>query len=131
MKKEEVPLGSSRVAGLIREGGIEAKRPTCLTAQLRTALASYNVRLNDLSALGALVEAERLPAPGMIICLQRGGAAVFGVMAWVEESQGGVLFDEELDTQLFGAEVDEAERLGRVEPPRDADADRERARRLH
>lgn len=109
-------MGSSRVAGLIRDGGIGATRPRCLTAQLRTAPASYAVRIRDLSALGARIEAERLPSPGMNVCLQRGGAAVFGVMAWVEEGQGGILFDEELDTQIFGAEPDEAGRLARAAP---------------
>ena len=102
-------MGSSRVAGLIREGGTEATRSCWLTAQLRTTSGSYNVRIRDLSALGARVEAERLPTPGMIVCLQRGDAAVFGVMAWMEERQGGVLFDEELETQLFGAGSNEAE----------------------
>ena len=106
-------MGSSRVAGLIREGEIDATRSHYLTAQLRTAPASYNVRIHDLSALGARVEAERLPTPGMIVCLQRGGAAVFGVMAWAEGTQGGILFDEELDAQLFGTDVEEAERLER------------------
>jgi len=107
-------LGSSRSAGLIREGGIEAARPRCLTAQLRTALGSYNVDVHDLSALGARIEAERLPTPGMIVCLQRGEAAVFGVMAWMEDNQGGILFDEELDAQLFGAEAMEAEKASGV-----------------
>jgi len=113
-------LGSSRVAGLIREGGIGATRPRCLTAQLRTALASFTVRIRDLSALGARIEAERLPSPGMIVCLQRGGAAVFGVMAWVEEGHGGILFDEELDAQIFGAEAEEAERFPRAREPGEA-----------
>lgn len=101
-------MGSNRVAGLICEGGEEAATAGCLTAQLRTALGSYNVQIHDLSALGARIGAERLPMPGMIVCLQRGDAAVFGVMAWMEENQGGVLFDEELDAQLFGAQSREA-----------------------
>ena len=108
-------MASSRVAAPNREGGMGTIRPSCLTAQLRTALASFNVRVLDLSGLGARIEAERLPATGMIVCLQRGGAAVFGVMAWAEEGQGGILFDEELDAQLFGAEADEAEQLGRAD----------------
>ncbi|WP_166040553.1 hypothetical protein [Sphingosinicella sp. YJ22] len=107
-------MGSSRVAGLIRDGESGATRARGLTAQLRTAPASYAVRIRDLSALGARIEAERLPSPGMIVCLQRGGAAVFGVMAWVEDGQGGILFDEELDTQIFGAEPQGAERLARA-----------------
>ncbi len=101
------------MAGLSRGGGMSAARPPCMAAQLRTALGCYMVRVHDLSALGALVAADRLPMPGMIVCLQRGNAAVFGVMAWIEDSQGGILFDEELDAQLFGTEVDEVER-----PPR-------------
>jgi hypothetical protein len=106
--EQEEPLGSNRAAGLIRGGGTEATPLRCLTAQLRTALGSYNVQIHDLSALGARIEAKRLPAPGMIVCLQRGEVAVFGIMAWIDENQGGVLFDEELDAQLFGAEPKEA-----------------------
>ena len=108
-------MASSRVAAPNREEGRAITRPSCLTAQLRTALASFNVRVLDLSGLGARIEAERLPATGMIVCLQRGGAAVFGVMAWAEEGQGGILFDEELDAQLFGAEADEVGQLGSVD----------------
>ena len=108
-------MASSRVAAPNREEGRGTVRPSYLTAQLRTALASFTVRVLDLSGLGARIEAERLPATGMIVCLQRGGAAVFGVMAWAEEGQGGILFDEELDAQLFGAEADEAEQLGRAD----------------
>ena len=122
-------MGSSRVAGLIREGGIEATGPHCLTAQLRTALGSYDVQIHDLSALGARIEAERLPTPGMIVCLQRGEAAVFGVMAWMEEKQGGILFDEELDAQLFGAESKEAERAATALKGPSYDIERAKPRR--
>ena len=112
-------MASSRVAAPNREDGLGALRPRFLTAQLRTAPASFDVRIRDLSALGALVEAERLPVPGMIVCLQRGGAAVFGVMAWVEEGHGGILFDEELDAQLFGAEAEGAVGLAPTQEMRD------------
>lgn len=101
-------MGSNRAAGLIRDGGMERTPLRRLTAQLRTALGSYLVHIHDLSALGARIEAGRLPAPGTIVCLQRGEVAVFGVMAWMEDDQGGILFDEELDAQLFGAEARDA-----------------------
>lgn len=123
-------MGSSRVAGLIREGGTEATRSCWLTAQLRTTSGSYNVRIRDLSALGARVEAERLPTPGMIVCLQRGNAVVFGVMAWREENQGGILFDEELDAQLFGPGSKEAEEAAAAAATRKSlETEQERLRR--
>jgi hypothetical protein len=116
-------VGSSRMAGLVRnerEGasGAGERRWQSVTAQLRTALATYRVRVCDLSPLGARVEAERLPDPGMIVCLQRGVAAVFGTMAWSDEGQGSILFDEELDIQLFGSsgesESDDRETLAQA-----------------
>lgn len=115
-------MGSSRMAGLIGNEGAgssaaDERRWRWLTAQLRTALGSYTVRVCDLSVLGARVEAERLPDPGMIVCLQRGVAAVFGTMAWREDGQGSILFDEELDVQLFGlgeGEADDGETLAQA-----------------
>ena len=98
-------MGSSRMHGLIRsegEGRRSAELQHCvLSAQLRSALASYTVQVCELSSIGARVAAERLPEPGMIVCLQRGAVAVFGTMAWADEGQGGIFFDEELDAQLF------------------------------
>lgn len=116
-------MGSSRVVGAIRDVG--EKRPGAgerrwqsTTAQLRTAIASYQVRICDLSPLGARVEAERLPDPGMIVCLQRGASAMFGTMAWTEGGEGSILFDEELDVQLFGSagagESDDRETLAQA-----------------
>jgi len=110
------------MAGLIGNEGAgssaaDERRWRWLTAQLRTALGSYTVRVCDLSVLGARVEAERLPDPGMIVCLQRGVAAVFGTMAWREDGQGSILFDEELDVQLFGlveGEADDGETLAQA-----------------
>ena len=107
-------MGSSRLAGSARDLGFgvraqDEQRWRWLTAQLRTALATYQVRVCDLSPMGARVQAERLPDSGMLVCLQRGAAVVFGMMAWAEDGQGSVLFDEELDVQLFGGTV-EAER---------------------
>jgi hypothetical protein len=64
-----------------------------------------------MSALGARVEADRLPAAGTIVCLQCGVATLFGAVAWAEGGQGGILFDEELDVQLFGGADGEMEKM--------------------
>jgi hypothetical protein len=120
---QEIPLGSSRVVGAIRDAGEKrtgAAEPRWqwVTAQLRTAIASYRVRICDLSPLGARVAAERLPDPGMIVCLQRGASAMFGTMAWTQDGEGSILFDEELDVQLFGGaeagESDDCETLAQA-----------------
>lgn len=116
-------MGSSRVVGAVRDAGEgragdSERRWQRVTAQLRTAIASYQVRVCDISPLGARVAAERLPDTGMIVCLQRGASAMFGTMAWAEGGQGSILFDEELDVQLFGnagaVEPDECETLAQA-----------------
>ena len=124
-------MASSRAAGPNREEAPTKIRPGALVAQLRTASASFDVRIRDLSSLGARVEAGRLPVPGTIVCLQRGGAALFGVMAWAEDGLGGILFDEELDAQLFGAEAAQAERLGWADMLKHAQASGDMAKRWH
>jgi hypothetical protein len=68
-----------------------------------------------MSALGARVEADRLPAAGTIVCLQCGVATLFGAVAWAEGGQGGILFDEELDVQLFGGADGEEEKMRSTE----------------
>lgn len=102
---KETPLGRNHIVGVTCDDGGYI-RGRALAAQLRSAVGSYQVRIRDISPLGARIDADRLPAPGTIVCLQCGVAALFGAMAWAEDGQGGILFDEEVDTQLFGAAGD-------------------------
>lgn len=102
-------MGSSRALGLIEESDRQRReherRRVLLSAQLHTPSTMYRVRIRDVSDGGARVEGDNLPSPGAVVCLQRGGRAAYGAMAWARGEAGGIEFDAPLDDDYFGAEA--------------------------
>ena len=70
-----------------------------MSASLELSGASLPVKLRNLSAEGALVEADKLPVEGSSILFRKGDLAVAGHVAWVNGRQAGVAFAEKLNPQ--------------------------------
>ena len=71
-----------------------------LSAIVECAEGDLSVRLRNLSANGALIEARTLPREGEEILFRRNDIKVPGRVAWVLGDQAGVAFDETLDPEL-------------------------------
>ena len=67
-----------------------------LTATLETGDGVSPVKLRNLSAEGALVEGQKLPAAGSEVMFHRNDLSVAGRVAWVNGKQAGVAFDQQL-----------------------------------
>ena len=68
-----------------------------LTATLVTGGVSRAVRVRNLSASGALVEAANLPATGAAATLQRGSLHCECVFVWQAGGRGGLKFADPID----------------------------------
>ena len=55
------------------------------------------VKLRNLSAEGALIEGESLPAEGSSLVFQKKELSVPGRVAWVADGRAGIAFDTKLD----------------------------------
>lgn len=67
-----------------------------LVARLLTTSGERNVKLRDISANGAMIEGDRLPAPGADILLRRGSLETFATVIWAKDGKAGLEFDEPL-----------------------------------
>lgn len=68
-----------------------------LTAALNTGSAAVAVRIRNLSAHGALVEASSLPSVGSQVRLVRGQLEAAGELAWEGAGQAGINFTKTID----------------------------------
>tara|TARA_B100000678_G_C18086471_1_gene452936 strand:+ start:82 stop:627 length:546 start_codon:yes stop_codon:yes gene_type:complete len=59
------------------------------------------VRLCNISALGALIEGEGLPAVGNAVELRRGPLSVNGKVVWRAADQAGISFDERTEVTAW------------------------------
>jgi hypothetical protein len=80
-----------------------------LTATVEIEGQRLPVKLRNLSAEGALVEADLLPAAGSQIMFHRNELSVRGHIAWVAAKHAGVAFNRSLDPEQV---------LRHVPPPR-------------
>ncbi len=70
-----------------------------LSATLEHNGASHSVKLRNLSAEGALVEAGKLPIEGTSVVFCRNELSVQGRVVWVNGSYGGIAFNEKLQPE--------------------------------
>ena len=80
-----------------------------LTATVEVEGDRLPVKLRNLSAEGALVEADLLPAAGTMIQFHRNDLSVRGQVAWVSANQAGIAFNRQLEPEQV---------LRHVPPPR-------------
>lgn len=69
-----------------------------LAASIEAGGRTIHVKLRNLSADGALIEADSLPPEGGEVCFRRNDISVAGRIAWVVGRHAGVAFAEPLDT---------------------------------
>lgn len=79
-----------------------------LSASLRVGGRSIAVRIRNLSALGAQVEAPGLPSVGTKVGLSRGSLNALGHVAWQKGEQAGVNFDTPIDVSIWVRRVGHA-----------------------
>ena len=80
-----------------------------LTATVEVAGEMLPVKLRNLSAEGALVEAKLLPAADSAIVFHRNDLSVRGKVAWVSGNHAGIAFNRNLEPEQV---------LRHVPPPR-------------
>ena len=66
---------------------------------MHTSGSSKVVRLCNVSAMGALVEGEDLPATGASVDLQRGAVAVQGRIIWTAGNKAGIAFIDRTEVE--------------------------------
>ncbi|WP_245600310.1 PilZ domain-containing protein [Sphingomonas jaspsi] len=72
-----------------------------VSATLRTATNAHPVRVRNMSAKGALIEAPSLPPVGTVIELSRGALAAVGTIAWCDSGRCGLTLTGTIDTQAW------------------------------
>ena len=70
-----------------------------MTATLEIAGRALKVKLRNLSAEGAQVEAADLPVEGTQLMFRKGDIAAVGRIVWVKDKQAGIRFDQLLETE--------------------------------
>ena len=68
-----------------------------MSASLELSGTSVPVKLRNLSADGALVEADTLPVEGASILFRKGDLTVQGHVAWAKTRHAGISFARKLD----------------------------------
>jgi hypothetical protein len=68
-----------------------------MSASLEVSGATLAVKLRNLSAEGALVEADQLPVEGSVVLFRKGDLSTPGHVAWTRGNQAGIAFDALLD----------------------------------
>lgn len=90
----------ARIRASFADGAPDARRGPryrlLLVARLFTTTGERIVKLRDISAAGAMIEGDRIPAPGTDILLQRGSLELFATIVWTKDGQAGLVFDQPL-----------------------------------
>jgi hypothetical protein len=68
-----------------------------MAASLELSGTSLPVKLRNLSADGALVEADKLPVEGASVLFRKGELSMPGHVAWVQGRQAGISFAQKLN----------------------------------
>lgn len=121
----------SETGGIPNELRKSIRTSMFVSATLRTATHAHPVRVRNMSAKGALIEAPSLPPVGTTVELSRGPLAAVGTIAWCETGRCGLALTGTVDTQAWmsrapvhQAEVDqriaEARAAIAVAPPQTA-----------
>ncbi|WP_265563316.1 PilZ domain-containing protein [Sphingomicrobium arenosum] len=71
-----------------------------MKAMIECAGRQSEVRLRNLSAEGALVEAEDLPVEGSELLFRRDGLSVPGRVAWCANGRAGIAFAQALEPEV-------------------------------
>lgn len=99
-----VDLASRRIASPMDESSMSQNRRSrrsnvLMAATLESATGTAKVTLRNLSADGALVEGDRIPAAGSDLVFRKKDLAVGGKIAWVSDRRAGIAFDAKLEPE--------------------------------
>ena len=72
-----------------------------LAAMLRAGATGQLVRIRNLSATGARIEATLPPLVGVAVTLQRGSDMIGGKVMWVEGKACGLAFDQRISVEAW------------------------------
>jgi len=86
----------------------EVRSNVFLSAVLETGSQNVSIRIRNISSRGALIDGPNLPAAGAKLLLVRGSLSARGHVAWREEGQAGISFDEAVNTSLWVARAGHA-----------------------
>ena len=86
------------------------RAPVLLAAHIEVRGVAVPVKLRNLSAQGALIQGDRLPAEGSITYFQRNDLRLRCEVKWVEGRYAGIRFNRELERE---------EVLRYIPPPRE------------
>jgi hypothetical protein len=120
-------MGGQSIAALA-PGQTDARREprfrVLLLARLVTTSGERIVKLRDLSAMGAMIEGDRLPPPGTDVLLRRGALELIATLLWAKDGKAGLEFDEpltqaELWMQVNAPQLDEEPAPAPPVPPAD------------
>jgi len=75
----------------------QARSNVFLTAVLDSGMISSAIRIRNLSANGALIEASALPPVGTAVRVIRGELSARGTLAWADAGHAGISFSTRID----------------------------------
>ena len=81
------------------------RRPVRLRAQMDSAAGRQEIRIRDVSAAGALVEAETTPAEGEEVSIMCGDLSWQARTAWCDSSIFGIEFNVPLEATFVADEL--------------------------
>ena len=70
-----------------------------MAASIEASGEILNVKLRNLSPVGALVEAENLPTVDSAVIFRKKELKLTGRIAWVDNGRAGIAFDDRLDPE--------------------------------
>jgi hypothetical protein len=85
-----------------------ARSNVFLSAILDTGSQTAPIRIRNISSRGALIDGSNLPAVGAKLLLVRGSLSARGQVAWRNNDQAGISFDEAVNTSAWVARAGHA-----------------------
>lgn len=70
-----------------------------MAAAIETEQGSARVTLRNLSAEGALIEGDEIPAPDAPVLFRKNDLVIRGRVAWVNDRRAGIAFDAKLEPE--------------------------------
>ena len=80
-----------------QDSRVHARSNVFLSASLAVGDASAPVRIRNISAIGAKLDGESLPAEGAVVRLRRGALTAGAQVAWKNQNYCGIRFEHPID----------------------------------
>ena len=120
------PMPGEEARNLANSSRVEAEGYQCIREPrqrlMRRAIAAINgvtteIRLRNISAMGALVECDQPVAPGMAITIDIVGVGpVVGAVRWAQAGKFGIQFTEQFDLGRLAAKLQKTNDVTMLQP---------------